>query len=75
MCHRYDVIVSDRLVAELTAWRTLALQDAFAQSPTTAFAAVLHAFVLASFYFASGARQRLLHRPRQWRFCQRRKPR
>ncbi len=42
--------LSDRLVAELTAWRTLALQDAFAQSPTTAFAAVLHAFVLDAFY-------------------------
>lgn len=42
--------LSDRLVAELTAWRTLALQDAFAQSPTTAFAAVLHAFVLDIFY-------------------------
>lgn len=40
----------DRLVAELTAWRTLALQDAFAQSPSTAFAAVLHAFVLSTFY-------------------------
>ena len=45
--------LNDRLVAELTAWRTLALQDAFAQSPTTAFAAVLHAFVIASFYYAS----------------------
>ncbi|WP_454885411.1 ParB/RepB/Spo0J family partition protein [Sphingomonas oryzagri] len=43
----------DRLVADLTAWRTLALQDAFAQSPSTAFAAVLHAFVLSSFYMAS----------------------
>jgi len=42
--------LSDRLVAELTAWRTLALQDAFAQSPSTAFAAVLHAFVLSTFY-------------------------
>lgn len=40
----------DRLVAELTAWRTLALQDAFAQEPSTAFAAVLHAFVLGTFY-------------------------
>ncbi|WP_242128119.1 ParB/RepB/Spo0J family partition protein [Sphingobium sp. Sx8-8] len=40
----------DRLVAELTAWRTLALQDAFAQEPSTAFAAVLHAFVLDTFY-------------------------
>lgn len=43
----------DRLVAELTAWRTLALQDAFAQEPATAFAAVLHAFVLGTFYMAS----------------------
>lgn len=43
----------DRLVADLTAWRTLALQDAFAQSPSTAFAAVLHAFVLSTFYMAS----------------------
>ena len=42
--------LSDRLVAELTAWRTLALQDAFAQSPTTAFAAVLHSFALQAFY-------------------------
>lgn len=40
----------DRLVAELTAWRTLALQDALAQEPSTAFAAVLHAFVLSTFY-------------------------
>lgn len=43
----------DRLVAELTAWRTLALQDAIAQEPATAFAAVLHAFVLGTFYMAS----------------------
>jgi ParB family chromosome partitioning protein len=43
----------DRLVADLTAWRTLALQDALAQSPTTAFAAVLHALVLQTCYFAS----------------------
>ncbi|ALR20959.1 ParB/RepB/Spo0J family partition protein [Sphingobium baderi] len=40
----------DRLVAELTAARTLALQDAFAQSPSVAFAAVLHAMVLSLFY-------------------------
>ncbi|UBS33919.1 ParB/RepB/Spo0J family partition protein [Altererythrobacter sp. N1] len=40
----------DRLVAELTAARTLALQDAFAQSPSAAFAAVLHAMVLSVFY-------------------------
>lgn len=43
----------DRLVAELTAWRTLALQDAFAKNPSTAFAAVLHAFVLECFYRSS----------------------
>lgn len=40
----------DRLVSDLTAWRTLALQDAFAQDPATAFAAVLHALVLGCFY-------------------------
>ena len=43
----------DRLVADLTAWRTLALQDALAQSPVTAFASVLHALVLQTCYFAS----------------------
>lgn len=43
----------DRLVSELTAQRTLALQDAFAQSPPTAFAAVLHALVLSTFHLAS----------------------
>lgn len=43
----------DRLIADLTAWRTLALQDALAQSPATAFAAVLHALVLQTCYFAS----------------------
>src|SRR3546814_4281138 len=40
----------DRLVSDLTAHRTLALQDAFAASPSTAFAAVLHAMVLSVFY-------------------------
>lgn len=46
-----DVIkpLPDRLVAELTASRTVALQDAFAQNPSVAFAAVLHAMVLATF--------------------------
>jgi ParB family chromosome partitioning protein len=49
-----DVIkpLSDRLISELTAERTLALQDAFAQNPSVAFAAVLHGFVLAMFYWA-----------------------
>lgn len=47
-----DVIkpLPDRLVAELTAARTVALQDAFAQNPAVAFAAVLHAMVLTTFY-------------------------
>jgi len=40
----------DRLVSDLTAWRTLALQDAFAQDPGLAFAAVLHALVMGCFY-------------------------
>lgn len=45
----------DRLVADLTAWRTLALQDAFAQNPQVAFGAVLHALVLSLFYRFSHA--------------------
>jgi len=45
--------LSDRLIAELTAWRTLALQDAIAQEPETAYIAVLHAAVLDSFYHMS----------------------
>lgn len=45
----------DRLVADLTAWRTLALQDAFAQHPQLAFGAVLHALVLSLFYRFSHA--------------------
>src|SRR5690606_18768328 len=40
----------DRLVSDLTAWRTLALQDAFAKDPAIAFAAVLHSLVLGCFY-------------------------
>ncbi|NOW45008.1 ParB family chromosome partitioning protein [Novosphingobium sp. SG751A] len=40
----------DRLVTELTTHRTLALRDAVATSPQLAFAAVLHAFVLDTFY-------------------------
>lgn len=43
----------ERLVSELTAWRTLALQDAFAQCPQAAFGAVLHALVLSAFYRTS----------------------
>ena len=40
----------DRLISELTADRTLALQDAIAGDPRIAFAAVLHNFVLSTFY-------------------------
>jgi ParB family chromosome partitioning protein len=44
----------DRLITELTAHRTLALRDALAENPATAFEAVLHNFVLTTFYrFAS----------------------
>lgn len=46
----------DRLITELTAHRTLALRDALAEHPSIAFLAVLHSFVLATFYrFASSA--------------------
>lgn len=41
----------DRLVSELTAERTLALQEAVACNPKVAFAAVMHNFVLACFYY------------------------
>src|SRR5690606_37571176 len=40
----------DRLVTELTAHRTLALRDALASDPDTAFVAVLHALCLGAFY-------------------------
>ena len=46
--------LSERLVVELTAHRTLALRDTLAQSPDAALTAVLHNFCLASFYRASG---------------------
>lgn len=42
--------LSDRLVTELTAHRTLALRDALANAPDTAFLAVLHALCLGAFY-------------------------
>lgn len=45
----------DRLVTELTAYRTIALRDALARSPQVAFAAVLHAFVLDTFYNYAGS--------------------
>ncbi|WP_027545384.1 ParB/RepB/Spo0J family partition protein [Bradyrhizobium sp. WSM2254] len=44
----------DRLITELAAYRTLALRDALAEHPSITFLAVLHSFVLATFYrFAS----------------------
>jgi len=42
--------LSDRLVTELTAHRTLALRDAVANDPQIAFLAVLHALCLNAFY-------------------------
>jgi ParB family chromosome partitioning protein len=42
--------LSDRLVTELTAHRTLALRDAVANDPHVAFQAVLHALCLNAFY-------------------------
>jgi len=42
--------LSERLVIELTAHRTLALRDALANDPGTAFTAVLHALCLGAFY-------------------------
>jgi ParB family transcriptional regulator, chromosome partitioning protein len=46
----------DRLITELTAHRTLALRNALADNPVVAFVAVLHNFVLATFYrFASSS--------------------
>jgi ParB family transcriptional regulator, chromosome partitioning protein len=40
----------DRLVMELTAYRTLALREALAKDTDTAFVAVLHALCLAAFH-------------------------
>ncbi len=45
----------DRLMMELAAHRTLALRDALGNDPATAFAAVLHSFVLATFYRLSSS--------------------
>jgi ParB family chromosome partitioning protein len=42
--------LSERLVLDLTAARTLALRNALANDPVVAFVAVLHAFVLKTFY-------------------------
>jgi ParB family chromosome partitioning protein len=42
--------LSERLITELTAHRTLALRDALANDPGVAFAAVLHTLCLGAFY-------------------------
>ncbi len=47
--------LSDRLVAELTAYRTASLRDALAERPEVAFLAVVHALVLRIFYPAANA--------------------
>jgi ParB family chromosome partitioning protein len=47
--------LSDRLVAELTAHRTLALRDAVAQQFDAAFLSVLHVLALSAFYHAPSA--------------------
>jgi ParB family chromosome partitioning protein len=47
--------LSDRLVAELTAYRTASLRDAIAERPEVAFLAVVHALVLRVFYPSANA--------------------
>ena len=42
--------LSERLVTELTAWRTLALRDALAWDPDMAHLAALHVLALSAFY-------------------------
>ncbi|NWG70297.1 MAG: ParB N-terminal domain-containing protein [Parvularculaceae bacterium] len=46
----------DRLMVELTEWRTLALRDAMAANPDVAFLAALHALCLDLFYAPVAAR-------------------
>ncbi len=45
--------LSERLVTELTAHRTLALRDALAGDPEIAFVAAIHAFCLKAFYHSA----------------------
>ena len=47
--------LSDRLVVDLTAHRTLALRDALAENPDAALVVVVHAAVLRTFYGGGGA--------------------
>jgi ParB family chromosome partitioning protein len=47
--------LSEKLVAELTAYRTSALRNELAQHPATALAALVHALALATFFESSQA--------------------
>ena len=47
--------LSERLITELTAHRTLALRDALANDPNTAFVAMLYTLCLGAFYRVSSA--------------------
>lgn len=47
--------LSDRLIAELTAYRTLALRESLADDPDTALLSLTHALVLKSFYRFAGS--------------------
>ncbi len=47
--------LSDRLLTELTAWRTLALRDAFAANPHVALSELLHTLVRDLYWQSAGA--------------------
>jgi ParB family chromosome partitioning protein len=58
--------LSERLMAELTAYRTAGLRNAVAQRPEVALLAIVHALVLSAFYTgdeASCMQVRLVHAP------------
>ena len=58
--------LSERLITELTAHRTLALRDALANNPSVAFASALHALCLGTFYrMSSGTCLENLHQERK----------
>jgi ParB family chromosome partitioning protein len=47
--------LSEKLIAELTAYRTLALRDALGEAPDLALTVTVHALAAATFYRGSGA--------------------
>ncbi len=53
--------IPDRLMIELTEWRTLALRDAVAKDPGVAFLAALHAMCLDLFYAQGAPRYALIN--------------